>query len=132
VKNEDDPFDLEKLRLNSEDVKAYAEARSVPRARWPSGRQFTMVPRAWSDRLTAARYASTLKLALHLLHQHWKNGGRRITLANVALSNAGVSRGQKWRALHELEQLKLIEIERRPRKSPRITLLKTNGGHHQG
>ena len=133
MKNEDDPFDLEKLRLNPEDVNAYADkARAAPSARRPSVRQFTMVPRAWSDRLTAARRVSTFKVALHLLCQHWKNGGRPVLLANVALANAGVTRREKWHALHELERLKLVEIERRPRKSPRITLLKTNGGHHQG
>jgi hypothetical protein len=45
VKNEDDPFDLEKLRLNPEDVRAYVDkARAAPSARRPSGRQFTMVP----------------------------------------------------------------------------------------
>jgi hypothetical protein len=130
MKNKNDPFDLEKFRLSPEDMKAYAGKAAPRSARRPASRQFTIVPRAWSDRLEAARYASTYKLALHLLHQDWKNGGRRITLANAVLTNAGVSRGQKWRALRELERLKLIEIERRRRKSPLVTLLKTNEGHH--
>jgi len=84
------------------------------------------VPIAWADQLKAARYTSTYRLAHDLLHQHWKNGGQAIALTNVvSLKNAGVSRGQKWRVLSELERLKLVAVERRPRKSPRVTLLKT-------
>jgi hypothetical protein len=122
-----DDFDLEKFRIKPEDLQAYADKAAAPRAR--ARRQFTIVPRSWSDRLATARHASTLKLALHLLYLHWKQDGRRITLANVALTSAGVTRRQKWRALRELEKLGLIAIERRPRKSPHIALLK-NGGHH--
>jgi hypothetical protein len=35
----------------------------------------------------------------------------------------GVGRRAKWRALQELEQLRLITIERRKRKSPRIAVI---------
>jgi hypothetical protein len=126
----DDPFDLEKFRLRPEDLKAYTgKAAAAPRAR----HQFTIVPRSWSDRLAAARHVGTYKFALHLLHQYWKNGGRPISLTNTFATNAGVSRRSKWRALGELERLKLIEVERRPRKSPLVTLLKTQpikGGHN--
>jgi hypothetical protein len=122
MKHEDDPFDLEKLRLKPEDVQSYAgKARAAPQR--PSNRHFTIVPKTWSDQLQAARYIGTYKLAVHLLHLFWRNGGRCIKLTNAALP--GITRFQKLRALNELEQLKLIEIERRPRKSPRITLRKT-------
>src|SRR5262245_66481226 len=112
---EDDPFDLEKFRIKPEDLQAYADKAAAPRAR--ARRQFTIVPRSWSDRLAAARHASTLKLALHLLYQHWKQDGRRITLANAALTSAGVTRRQKWRALREPEKLGLSAIERTARKT---------------
>jgi hypothetical protein len=121
MKHEDDPIDVEKLRLQPEDVQAYA-GKAAPR-RKKAG--WIKVPLSWATELEAARLASTPKVAHRLLRQYWMNGGRPIDLANEALANAGVSRGQKWRALTELENLKLIKIERRPRKSPRITLLKT-------
>jgi hypothetical protein len=124
MKSEDDPFnDLEKFRLKPEDVKAYA-GKAAPRGRQarPVENQFTKVPRSWSNRLETTRNASTYKLALRLLYQHWKTGGRPIPLANA---NAGMNRRSKWRALNELERLKLVEIERRRRKSPVVTLLKT-------
>jgi len=122
----EDDFDVEKLRLRPEDIAAYVgkAGAAAPRARRQD--QFVIVPIAWADQLKAARYTSTYRLALDLLHQHWKNGGQTIALTNVvSLKNAGVSRGQKWRALSELERLKLVAVERRPRKSPRVTLLKT-------
>jgi len=121
----EDDFDVEKLRLRPEDIAAYVgKAGAAARPRRQD--QFVIVPMAWADQLKAARYTSTYRLALDLLHQHWKNGGQTIALTNVvSLKNAGVSRGQKWRALSELERLKLVAVERRPRKSPRVTLLKT-------
>jgi hypothetical protein len=84
------------------------------------------VPRSWSDRLKGARHASTYKLAVHLLYQHWRTSGQPIALTNVALAGTGVSRRAKWRALRELERLELVEIKRRRRRSPIVTLLKLN------
>jgi hypothetical protein len=122
MKNEDDPFDLEKLRLRPEDAQAYA-GKAAPRSEPRKKDGWIKVPLWWATELEAARYASTFKIAHRLLHRHWKNGGRRITLTNTALP--GITRFQKWRALDELERLKLVEIERRRRKSPLVTLLKT-------
>jgi hypothetical protein len=85
--------------------------------------QFIIVPMAWKDRLTGAVHASTLKLALHLLHQYWKNDGEAIGLSNIALTSAGVSRGQKWRCLRELEKLGLVQVERRKRRSPLVRVI---------
>ena len=87
---------------------------------------FTMVPGIWKERLTKARYVATYRVALHILARDWENGGRHFTLSNAALALEGVKRGTKWRALGELEQLELIAIERRKRKSPQITVLHTN------
>jgi hypothetical protein len=39
-------------------------------------------------------------------------------------SGVGISRGQKWRALRELQSLGLIEVEERPSRSPIIRLLR--------
>src|SRR5262245_61200597 len=123
----DDPFDLEKFRLSPEDVKAYAGKAAAPTRR-RSGREFTIVPRSWSDRLkgAGARHVNAYKLAVYLLYQYWRTSGQPIALTNVALVGTGVSRRSKWRALRELERLGLIKIERRARRSPIVTLLKVN------
>jgi len=122
----DDPFDLEKLRLTQDDVKTYA-GKAAPARRRP-GRDFTIVPRSWSDRLKSAgaRHVNAYKLAMYLLYQHWRTGGRPLTLTNVALTGTGVTRRSKWRALRELERLGLIEVKSRRRRSPIVSLLKLN------
>jgi hypothetical protein len=75
----EDEFDVEKLRLRPEDIAAYVgkAGAAAPRARRQD--QFTIVPMTWVNQLKGvrARHVSAFKLALHLLHQHWKNGGQR-------------------------------------------------------
>jgi len=83
------------------------------------------VPGIWTERLTKARYTATYRAAHHILRRHWEGGGEPFTLSNGAMALEGVGRCAKWRALRELEQLGLIRIERRKRKSPRITTLHT-------
>ena len=120
----EDDFDVEKLRLRPEDIQAYVGKAG---AALPARRQdqFTIVPRSWSDRLKNARHLNTYKLAVYLLYQYWRTS-KPIALSNVALANIGVpNRRSKWRALRELERLGLVEIKRRMRKSPHVTLLKT-------
>jgi hypothetical protein len=116
------PFkDLDALRLTPEQAAAgqQSENRKTGRRR----HQFIKVPRVWSDRLLAARYISTYRLAHYLLFHHWKTEGRTIPLSNVAAAGIKVSRVEKWRALRELEHLELIQVVRRKRKSPLITVL---------
>jgi hypothetical protein len=88
-------------------------------------RHFVMVPWTWLEKLAAARYVATYRVAHHILYWHWKEHGEPFTLSNGIMAIEGVSRWQKWRALGELEKLGLITIERRRRKTPRITVLKT-------
>jgi len=88
---------------------------------------FIRMPLIWADRLNGARLVATYKVALHLLHEEFKDHGISIRLANGALEAKGVTRWQKWRAIEELEGLGLIEVKRRPRKSPEITLLYPEG-----
>jgi hypothetical protein len=74
-------------------------------------------------RLGAAKNASTLKLFLLLLHLRWKIGEEPFKLTNVALAGLGVDRKQKERALRELEDLDLVRVVRRERKSPLVAVL---------
>jgi hypothetical protein len=87
--------------------------------------QFTMVPNSWVETLDRARLASTYRVAHYLLYRHWKNGGQPITLSNVVLAKRRLTKWQKWRALAELERLKLVKVVRKPRRAPVVTVLET-------
>jgi hypothetical protein len=118
-----DPFDPKNLRLPERLILtpgAAAKAEQIAKRRQ---NQFVRFPLSWVDRLRAAHHTATYRVALHLLFQCWKSNTRTVSLSNMALTAAGVSRGQKWRALVELERLGLILVGRHPRKSPTITVL---------
>jgi hypothetical protein len=86
--------------------------------------QFVRVPLMWVNQLKAARCIGSYRLALHLLFQHWKSGSTPIKLSTAVLAKLGLgSRKTKRRALLELERLGLISVERRPKKSPTVTIL---------
>jgi hypothetical protein len=121
--------------MSDDDIASYAipdttvkeRPIGVPRKVARKRQHFTMVPGIWAERLTRARFIATYRVALHLLYQHWWQRGQSFTLSNGAI--ASVSRRMKWRALAELEQLGLVSIERRPRKSPIITILVAPSPH---
>jgi hypothetical protein len=117
--SQDDSFDG--LALTDDQVRE--RLANVPRKIQKRRRHFIKVPWAWVERLAKARYTATYRVALHLLYQHWKQKGGPVKLPNGMLVLGGVSRWQKWRALGDLERLGLINVERRTRKSPLVTLI---------
>jgi hypothetical protein len=119
VMGDGDQFNLEALRLPDE---VAALVRSTSTSRRHRRQQFVKVPWTWVERLKTTSYASTYRVALHLLHRNWRTGEKVIALSNVALASEGVSRKEKWRALAELERVELVRVERRPRKSPLVAL----------
>jgi hypothetical protein len=71
-----DPFDLATLRVDSERVRQPARPK-----KWQ--RHYVNVPWQWVERLRRAKRISTYRLALVLLYEHWRTGGRPIVLSNV-------------------------------------------------
>jgi hypothetical protein len=119
--NEEDPYaDLKRHRLTPEML---AQLAVVPRQVRRRRAQFVKVPGIWVEKLARARCIATYRLALHVLYRHWIGSGEPFTLSNGMTEMEGVTRWSKWRALTELEQLGLITIERRYRKSPRILVV---------
>jgi hypothetical protein len=102
-------FDFDSLRVDP--------ATLVHKARKPKKwrRQYVRVPWAWVERLQAARRVSTYRLALVLVYESWRSGGRPIVLSNMLSKAEGLSRRSKWNALAELEALGLVRVKRRPR-----------------
>jgi hypothetical protein len=123
---QDDLFDPAKFRVTDAELPgilaAVPKKQPKPKKR---ARKFTMFPLLWEEKLTEARHLGTYRVALHLLHRAWRGKGEPILLANGQLATKGVTRRTKWLALAELERLGLIVVERRPRKSPIITILAT-------
>jgi hypothetical protein len=110
-------FDLSQFRSAPADPRL----RNVgKRKEWR--RHFVQFPWTWVERLQAARRVSTYRLALLLVYENWRSGGGPIVLSNALSMAEGVSRRTKWNALAELERLGLVRVERRPRKSPRLSL----------
>jgi hypothetical protein len=116
-----DPYaDLKQHALTPEMLEKLAV---VPRKIQKRRQHFVKVPWTWVEQLVKARHVASYRVALHLLYQRWKTDSQVVQLSNGVLVHEGVARRAKWRALRELEKLGLISIERRPRRSPIITLL---------
>jgi hypothetical protein len=114
-----DDFDVDRLRIGPGEWGAF-----VPKARpqkWR--RKFVKIPWSWVDALKGAKCVSSYRVAIYVVYEHWRGGGRPVKLSNVALAEMGVSRELKRRALRELGGLGLIKAECRPRRSPIVTPL---------
>ena len=110
-------FDLARLRVDLADP---LFRRVGKPKKWR--REYVQFPWTWIEGLQAAKRVSTYRLALLLVYEHWRMGGRPIVLSNALVVTEGVSRRTKWNALVELEGLGLVRVERRSRKSPRLIL----------
>jgi hypothetical protein len=110
-------FDLESFRLPESEVRPARTPAKILKRR----EHFIKVPFSWVERLSGAS-GQVIRLALLLLYLHWKSRGAPIKLANGMLKIDGIGRTTKWRALLELERRGLISIERRPGKSPWVSV----------
>jgi hypothetical protein len=86
-------------------------------------RIFTRLPREWELRLLTAKRIITYRLAIELLYLYWKGNGKPVIVSSKVARAVKICARSKWEALAELERLGLIEVDRRPRKSPRVILL---------
>ena len=110
-----DPFDFDRLRVDP------AKHKPTKPPKWQ--RHYVRFPWEWVERLRPVKRVSTYRLALLLVYEHWRTGGRPIVLSNAVWDEGGgLSRRSKWSALAELERQGLVAVERHPRKSPRIVL----------
>jgi hypothetical protein len=113
--------DIAALRINPADSAWMAAAKPKAKPKWR--RRYIRVPWSWVDRLKSTNRGTTCRLALLLIYESWRSGGRAIRLTNVALAEVGISRRAKGPALEELERFGLIKVARHPRKSPLVTLV---------
>ena len=114
-----DDFDLENLRLPADIVRPrrVVEPHKLEKRR----KHFVQLPWTWVEALSGAS-GQTWQLAAHLLYLNWKGKGAPIKQANGMLEIDGINRQAKWRALSGLERRGLVTVERRPARSPLVTL----------
>jgi hypothetical protein len=113
--------DLTALQVDPADTRPHHRSKG-----WQ--RKFIMVPWLWVERLQSAKRTSTYRLALVLIYESWRAGGRPVALSNVFARTGGVSPRSKWNALAELEGLGLVQVERRRGRAPRVAVRGTGRG----
>jgi hypothetical protein len=135
-----DQFDLEGFRLDPNGVesmnRAYHDARAKAAARQKRGNGNATTKRGAAEKGTYVQMRTEDAVAgFHslrcpqalvwhrLYYLAWATGSAKVTLANKALAEMGVSRSTKSRALLRLEEDGLIKVTRRGRRSPIITIL---------
>jgi hypothetical protein len=85
---------------------------------------YVKVPLWWLEEVAKATRSPQAFVAVWLLKLHFENHGLlTFPLPNGRLAKRGCDRKAKWRALANLEKAGLITIERRPRKSPIVSLV---------
>jgi len=84
---------------------------------------FVKVPLWWIEIAAKATRSPTTIVLIELLYAAWKAQSLTFPLPNARLKKLGVSREIKRRVLRDLELRRLILVERRPRKTPIITLI---------
>ncbi len=82
------------------------------------------MPWSWIQKLQAPKGGATFRIA----HNIWFQKGVTGTTKNLVISSSGLNQFYKMdkrtfiRALHELESLGMINVERQAGKSPRVTI----------
>ena len=119
-------FKLEEkdYRLDPDDprIKAALSVPYNPNRRARQAHRFVLVPWDWVTKLDGAS-GQTYRLALVLLHLHWKDNGRPITLANCTVEGDGIPPQTKRHVLRVLERRGLVKVDWRQRKSSIVRVL---------
>jgi hypothetical protein len=85
---------------------------------------FVVLPLSWAAEACAATNCQKAMVWIWLVHRMRKTKSTTVTIPNRALAKYGISRRVKSLALRQLEEAGLISVERRPRKTPLVTLLR--------
>jgi DNA-binding FadR family transcriptional regulator len=109
---QDEPWHVKRLR----------ELEAAAPAKRKKVEPFVQVPLWWiAAAARAAKSPATLVL-VELLHASWRARSRTFSLPNGRLRKLGVSREIKRRVLRDLETARLITVDKRHGKPPRVTL----------
>lgn len=84
---------------------------------------FVKVPLWWIEIAAKDTRSPTTIVLIELLYAAWKAKSSTFPLPNSRLNKLGVSRKTKYKVLRDLERRPVILVERRPRKTPIVTLI---------
>ena len=84
---------------------------------------YAKLPLAWAAKAAAATHTPRAMVWVWLVHRARLTGNVAVAVPNGALAKYGISRKVKSLVLKQLEGAGLIMVERRPRKTPIVTLL---------
>jgi hypothetical protein len=116
-----DPWDLKNLTLSPGTAIPRGEPKRIKKLR----ERFVKVDLGWIAPLDkcANATANTYRVAIHLLDARFQAHDIPVTVPNGWLEELGISRFAKYRALAVLKGLGMITVERRPRKSPIVSII---------
>jgi hypothetical protein len=115
----DSAFSVKDLKLRPEHLKNLRPVETGVAKPKRQKREFVQITREQSEHLDKVSHTAEVVFR-HLMFLNWKSPGRTIYLANGGLSQKGVSRYAKYRALDELKKVGLIKLRKRPSKSPGV------------
>ncbi len=127
---EEDPFDVEKLRLTPELVaetnakRAQLRAAKRQQKAEPEGSLFVQMPYRPTLRLAGRLQNAPWAVMVELTYLVWKTRRNPVVLTNAALRSVGVSHDAKARALRRLEEAGAVTVDWRGKgQSPLVTVL---------
>jgi hypothetical protein len=124
MKHDDtNPFRLEDLVIPEAEVKA--PPKPGPKPARKSNVYYVKVTNVQLRRLSGMSRVVTALVFFHLMFKWYRAYRKPFVLRGDALVSEGISRNSQWRALRELERLRLITMHRNngPKKPPVITIV---------
>jgi hypothetical protein len=122
-----DPIELDQDEIDfqrAQNVVVIPKARPKKRGKAEKASEpFVQVPLWWIELAAKDTQSPATLVLIELLYAAWKAKGRAFPLPNGRLNKLGVSRKIKYRTLRDLEHRPMIVVERKPRKTPLITLV---------
>jgi hypothetical protein len=94
------------------------------KARPSGGQRFAMLTTERLKLLARTHTAAAVVIYCYLLVVNWKKLRQPVKLTNAVLTEIGVSRHAKSRALPQLERVGLVKVERLGHEAPIVTPLK--------
>lgn len=122
-------FDLDRFRLPARQPSTHAHANSTGRKQSPNARrvegEFLKGPISldWLGRASKLPGKAPLATAIAIMFEVGRRRSPQVTLTTAILDRFGVNRKAKYRGLKQLEEAGLIEVDRRPRRNPVVTVL---------
>jgi hypothetical protein len=103
--------------------KRLAELEAAAPAKRKKNKPFVKVELGAAAKAFTGMNCPKAMVYLWLVHQVWKKKKNTVAIPNGALNQYGISRKVKYLALQQLEEVGLITVEWRSRKTPVVTLL---------